>query len=186
VIVTARGPVTIRTGVEEDADAYRELRLEALQNHPEVYSSDYDHALSLPMAYWVERLRAGGTGDVAQMYFAAYGQELVGLCGIYRADGPRTRHSANVVSLYVRPPWRGLGIAAALVTACLDWARSHDVRIVKLGVITTNAPAIAVYERCGFRTYGTEPQAIFYDGVFYDEMLMARPVGQGGLAVRPT
>jgi RimJ/RimL family protein N-acetyltransferase len=176
VIATARGAVTIRAGAEEDAAAYRELRLEALQNHPEVYSSDYAHALSLPMAYWVERLRAGGTGDVAQMYFAQHEQELVGLCGIYRVDAPRTRHSASVVSLYVRPAWRGLGIAQALVTACLDWARSHDVRIVKLGVITTNAAAIAVYQRCGFRTYGTEPQAIFYDGVYYDEMLMARPV----------
>ena len=172
-----RGPVIIRAGLEEDAAAYRELRLEALQNHPEVYSSDYAHALSQPMASWAERLRTGGTGGVAQMYFAQHEQELVGLCGIYRVDGPRTRHSATVVSLYVRPPWRGLGLAQRLVGACLDWARSHDVRIVKLGVITTNAPAIAVYEGCGFRTYGTEPQAIFYDGVFYDEMLMARPVG---------
>jgi RimJ/RimL family protein N-acetyltransferase len=177
VISTPHGRVTIRAGTEEDATAYRELRLEALQNHPEVYSSDYAHAESQPMASWVERLRAGGTGDVAQMYFAQHEQELVGLCGIYRVDAPRTRHSASVVSLYVRPAWRGRGIAQGLVMVCLDWASSHDVRIVKLGVITTNAAAIRAYEQCGFRTYGTEPQAIYYDGTYYDEMLMARPVG---------
>jgi RimJ/RimL family protein N-acetyltransferase len=180
VIATARGRVTIRAGTEEDAAAYRELRLEALHSHPEVYSSDYDHAAGLPMSYWVERLRAGGTGDVAQMYFAQHKQKLVGLCGIYRADAPRTRHSATVVSLYVRPAWRGLGIAQALVTKCLGWARNHDVRIVKLAVITTNAPAIAVYERCGFRPYGTEPQALYYNGVYYDELLLARPVAETG------
>jgi RimJ/RimL family protein N-acetyltransferase len=176
VIATARGLVTIRAGTEEDAAAYRELRLEALHNHPEVYSSDYDHAAGLPMSYWIERLRAGGTGGVAQMYFAQHEQELVGLCGIYRVDVPRTRHSATVVSLYVRLAWRGLGIAQALVTKCLDWARSHEVHIVKLAVITTNAPAIAVYERCGFRPYGTEPQALNYNGVCYDELLMAQQV----------
>ena len=176
VISTVRGPVTIRPGVEEDAASYRELRLEALQNHPEVYSSDYAHALSQPMSFWVERLRAGGTGDVAQMYFARHEQELVGMCGIYRVDAPRTRHSATVVSLYLRPAWRGLGIAEGLIKTCLDWARSHDVCIVKLAVITTNAPAIRVYERCGFQAYGTEPQAIYYDGVYYDELLMARSI----------
>jgi RimJ/RimL family protein N-acetyltransferase len=174
MISTPRGPVSIRAGIEQDAAAYRELRLEALQNHPEVYSSDYAHALSRPAASWAESLRMGGTGDVARMYFAQHEHELVGLCGIYRADAPRTRHSAMVVSLYVRPAWRGLGIAQGLVRACLDWARSHDVRIVKLGVITTNAAAIRVYEQCGFRAYGTEPQAIYYNGVYYDELLMAR------------
>lgn len=176
VVPTARGPVLLRAGTEEDAGAYRELRLEALQNHPEVYSSDYDQALSRPMSFWVERLRAGGTGDVAQMFFAQHGQELAGMCGIYRVDAPRTRHSATVVSLYLRPAWRGMGIAHGLVMACLDWARSCDVRVVKLSVITTNAPAIRLYERCGFSPYGTEPQAIHYNGVYYDELLMARPM----------
>jgi RimJ/RimL family protein N-acetyltransferase len=176
VISTPRGPVTIRAGTEADAPAYRELRLEALRNHPEVYSSDHEHALTRPASSWAETLRAAGTGGAAFMYFAQHDQELIGLCGIYRVDAPRTRHSATVVSLYVRPAWRGLGIAQGLVTACRDWAGSHDVRIVKLGVITTNTAAIRVYQRCGFQTYGTEPQAIYYNGVYYDELLMARPV----------
>jgi RimJ/RimL family protein N-acetyltransferase len=40
-------------------------------------------------------------------------------------------------------------------------------------VITPNTPAIRCYARCGFEVYGVEPQAIFYDNVFYDELLMA-------------
>jgi len=178
VLSTPQGPVIVRPGVEADAVSYRELRLEALHNHPEVYSSDYEKALSQPMSYWQERLRNGGTGDVAQMYFARHEEELVGMCGIFRVDAPRTRHSATIVSLYVRPVWRGLDIADGLIAVCLDWARSHDIRIVKLAVITTNAPAIRVYERCGFQPYGSEPQAIYYNGIYYDELLMARPVVQ--------
>lgn len=174
IIATAHGPVTIRPGSEEDAAAYRELRLEALHDHPEVYSSDYAEAACRPESFWRERLRNGGTDGVALMYFAQQEGEYVGLCGIYRFDSPRTRHSATIVSLYVRPAWRGLGIARGLVTACLDWARAHGVRIVKLATITTNAPAIRVYERCGFQPYGIEPQAIYYNGTYYDELLMAR------------
>jgi len=174
VVATVRGPVLLRAGTEENAAAYRELRLEALRNHPEVYSSDYETALGRPMTFWVDRLRAGGTGNVAQMYFAQHGPDLVGMCGIYREDAPRTRHSATVVSLYLRPAWRGMGIASGLVTMCLDWAREHEVRIVKLAVITANAPAVRLYERCGFQTYGTEPQALYHNGTYYDELLMAR------------
>jgi RimJ/RimL family protein N-acetyltransferase len=48
--------------------------------------------------------------------------------------------------------------------------------VVKLGVITTNTPAIRCYARCGFTVYGIDPKVIYYDGVFYDELLMARPI----------
>ncbi len=156
--------------------AYRVLRLEALQNHPEVYSSDYETALSRPMSFWVERLHTGGMDSVAQMYFAQYASALVGMCGIYREDAPRTRHSAMLVSLYLQPAWRSMGIAQGLIAMCLDWAREHGVRIVKLAVITANTSAIRLYERCGFQPYGTEPQAIDYNGTCYDELLMARLV----------
>jgi RimJ/RimL family protein N-acetyltransferase len=43
-----------------------------------------------------------------------------------------------------------------------------------LAVVTTNAAAISCYARCGFKVYGTEPQALYYDSVMYDELLMAR------------
>jgi RimJ/RimL family protein N-acetyltransferase len=50
------------------------------------------------------------------------------------------------------------------------------MRLVKLAVVTTNASAIRCYIQCGFRVYGVEPQVIYYDGVYYDELLMSREV----------
>jgi len=76
--------------------------------------------------------------------------------------------------MYVQPDWRGFHIAEELVKACMDWARSQEAKIVKLGVTATNTAAIRCYARCGFQVYGIEPQALYYDGVFYDELLMAR------------
>ena len=168
--------ITIQRAREEEAAAYRDLRLEALRNHPEVFSSDYAANVTKPLSFWSERLRLAGTEGVATMYFAAHGDELIGMCGIFCGDSPKTRHSATIVSLYVRPAWRGRGLGGRLVMACLDWARAQEVKMVKLAVVTTNTPAIVCYARCGFRVYGIEPQALFHDGLFYDELLMIRTV----------
>ena len=175
-ITTPRGMVTIRLGREEDAPAYRELRLEALRNHPEAFSSDYETGLAKPMSYWTERLRFKNSGEGVMLYFAAHDELLIGMCGITHTDARKQKHSAYIVSMYVRPEWRGLRIAEELITTCLVWGRKQEIKIVKLGVAATNTPAIRCYARCGFQVFGTEPQAIYHDGVFYDELLMARMV----------
>lgn len=173
-ITTPHGTVVIRLAREEDAPAYRDLRLEALRNHPEVFSADYAASLAQPMTFWTERLRSNSAESAVMIYFAVHDKQLIGMSGITRANSPKLQHSATIVSMYVRPAWRGLRIAEGLVTACVDWARAQDVKIVKLAVVTTNTGAIRCYARCGFRVYGIEPQALYYDSVFYDEVLMAR------------
>ncbi len=175
-ITTLRGTVTIRSAREEDAPAYRDLRLEALRNHPEAFSSDYAAHLAKPMAFWTERLAFSSTDSAVMIYFAVHDQQLIGMCGITRTSSPKIKHSATIVGMYVRPDWRGLGIAEGLGTACVDWARTRDVKIVKLAVVTTNTRAIRCYARCGFQVYGIEPKALYYDSVFYDELLMARTI----------
>jgi RimJ/RimL family protein N-acetyltransferase len=173
-IATARGTVTIRPASEEDASAYRDLRLEALRDHPEAFSADYATTLAQPMSFWSERLRSSGTETAVANFLAVHDHQLIGMCAIARRNSPKTRHTADIVGMYVRPARRGVHIAEGLVTACIEWARAHDVKIVKLAVVATNTPAIRCYDRCGFHVYGVEPQALVYDNVSYDELLMAQ------------
>ena len=173
-ITTPHGAVTIRPGTVEDAPAYRDLRLEALRNHPEAFSSDCGTSLAKPMSYWTDRLKPNNPDDGVMLYFAVHDEQLIGMCGITHTDAPKQKHSAYIVSMYVRPEWRGLRIAEELINTCLEWGRAQGIKIVKLGVTTTNTPAIRCYTRCEFQVYGTEPQAICLDGAFYDELLMAR------------
>ena len=56
----------------------------------------------------------------------------------------------QLVSMYVRPCARGRGVGEALVAAVMGWARDQDAAEVHLWVTETNAPARALYERCGF------------------------------------
>lgn len=171
-ITTPRGLITIRPGQEADAPAYRELRLEALRNHPEAFSADYAANEGQPMTYWTERLRSLDSDGM--MYFAVSDNKLIGMCAIYRGNSPKIQHSATLVSVYVQPAWRGWRIADGLITSCVEWARRQGVGIVKLGVVTANTAAIRCYARCDFKVYGIEPQAIYHAGVMYDELLMAR------------
>ncbi len=51
-ITTPRGVIVIRQAQESDAQAYRELRLEELRNHPDAFSADYAINEARPETFW--------------------------------------------------------------------------------------------------------------------------------------
>jgi RimJ/RimL family protein N-acetyltransferase len=171
---TSRGEIVIRPSAEGETAAYRDLRLDALRDSPHAFGADYAENLAQPTADWEERVRGNIASDDQTLVVAAAEDRLVGMTGIRRGTSPKMRHGAFLWGVYVRPAWRGQGIAGALIEACVDWARSKGIVVVRLAVVTTNTAAIRCYMRCGFLGYGVEPKAIRYDGVYYDEILMAR------------
>lgn len=174
-ITSPKGPITIRPAAIEDAAAFRELRLQALRDHPVAFTADYDANQARPPEAWAERLsKQGQTGNI---YFAVHDEKLVGMTGIETGDSPKTRHSAIIWGVYTLPEYRGLGLVDALIDACVAWGREHGVIVLKLGVAANNPAALGAYLRCGFSVYGVEPQAVMYAGKLYDELLMARKVG---------
>jgi RimJ/RimL family protein N-acetyltransferase len=176
IIHTSNGDVLIRPTQTDDAAAYRQLRLESLRAHPEAFGADYETSAARPLAYWQDRMRQGAGGQHGVTYVAEARGRLVGMTALVRNELLKTRHSGSIFGVYVHPTWRGAGIADALIEACVAYAQQLGLRLVKLGVVTTNVSAIRLYQRCGFRVYGVEPEAIQHDGVYYDELLMARTV----------
>lgn len=161
----------IRQAAASDAGALRALRLEALQAAPEAFGSAYEMELVQPPEHWPNRLAQ----TTRNAYFVAeQAGALVGMCGVYREEGVKLRHTAHVVSVYVQPSARGQRYSGQLVNAALGWARAQPgVVQAQLAVVTSNAPAINTYMRCGFRVYGVAPKQLFVNGVFHDELLMA-------------
>ena len=166
-----RGKIVIREANIADASNFRELRLEALQNSPVAFSADYQKNLNHPAKYWEDLLSPHP--DESTMFLGENEGKLIAMTGVMRGSSPKTRHSAWVWGVYVTPQWRGLHIAEEIIHSCIDWAKAREVALVKLGVAAVNQPAIRCYERCGFQVYGTEPRAVFVDGQYYDEHLMA-------------
>lgn len=150
--------------------AFRHIRLEALENHPEAFAAEYVRELE---SDWEARLQRNLGGNAA-LFLAFAGETVAGMAGIFLGDSAKVRHSATIWGVYVSPAFRQMGIASRLLQACLDWGTANGVEIVKLAVVSTNEGARQTYERMGFRAYGTEPKALWVEGRFYDEVWMAR------------
>jgi RimJ/RimL family protein N-acetyltransferase len=171
-IQSARGSITIRLATVSDMQAFIAMRLKALKDHPEAFGSDYEDALTRPEEFWQQRLTET---DHNAIYVAVSPEaELIAMTGISRYEGKKIQHNANIVSVYVDPAWRGLRLTEHLIAACVAWARQHDIRILRLSVAVTNTAAIRAYARSGFVVYGIEQEVIFTDGIYYDELMMAR------------
>jgi RimJ/RimL family protein N-acetyltransferase len=159
---------SIRPLTPEDAEAYRELRLESLRQHPEAFASTYESAAQRPDSAWrttLEQLTFFGA-------FAGDGRP-VGLVAFDQSDGDKDKHRGWLLQMYVRPEMRGTGCAQALVETLLEQARGKVLQ-VHLGVWSENQPAIRLYEKTGFVTYATDPRAFYVNGRFIDDHLMVR------------
>jgi RimJ/RimL family protein N-acetyltransferase len=110
--------------------------------------------------------------DESTLFLAEHDSKLIGMTGVVRGSSPKTRHVAWIWGVYVSPQFRGLHVAEEMIHCAFEWARAREIVLAKLGVAAVNRSAIRCYERCGFKTYGTEPRAILYEGRYYDEHLM--------------
>lgn len=177
-MIPAVDDILIRPFRASDLRAYIPLRLEALRDHPAAFGSSYEDCRDLTDDAWLARLRNFNDGTHARLFTADPGTgELAALLGVYREPGSKVRHAATLVSVYVRPAYRGRRLVDRLLDPAIAWCREREVTILRLSVTTTNAPAIRCYTRLGFQTTGTLPQYIRTpDGAYHDEYLMSRPV----------
>lgn len=173
-IDTRRGPVAIRSAFTSDLPAYRQIRLEALRDHPSSFTSDYAACLAWPESRWAERLGLPGSEDQKVTFFAEASGELAAMGGVIRGDSPKTAHTGTVVGIYVRPAWRGLNLGVAIVQACEAWATSRGISILKLAVMSANAFALRIYVHAGYRVYGVDQRSVCINGINYDEILMSK------------
>ncbi len=163
----------VRQATVEDAAALRALRLEALQNRPSAFASDYEEESKFPLSHTEEQLR---DQTMNTTFMAVVDSTLVGMTGVAQYRHTKEKHNGIIWGVYVQPAWRGKNISGQMIEACIKWAKNRSIKFVKLGVSATNVSALNSYIRMGFKVYGVEPQIIYYDGVYYDELLMIREI----------
>ena len=141
--------VLVRETVTADWQAWRDIRLQALCDAPDAFSSVYADQVRLGEDHWRQRVSGGGL-------FLAYvpavsasevsASEPAGMAGGYQ-EVPGV---VELISMFVRSQARGRGVGEALIDAVIGWGRARDATSVHLWVTETNKNARLLYERCGF------------------------------------
>ncbi|MBT2625719.1 GNAT family N-acetyltransferase [Bacillus sp. ISL-32] len=150
-----------------DAESYRDIRLEALQNSPEAFASSYEEEKDQSIDYFRNKFQLEDSIAIG----AFERGELVGIVTLLRESLYKLRHRANIVSMYVSSKNRGQGIGTVLMVEALKKAKEIEgLEQVYLTVVSTNEHAKKVYSSLGFEVIGTEIRALkLDDNQYYDE-----------------
>jgi RimJ/RimL family protein N-acetyltransferase len=156
----------IRRLEEKDAEAYAKLRRESLLAEPLAFASSPEDDI----ARSGETMRELLLNRNGSLLLGAFKPELVGALGLYRDRHAKAAHKVHIWGMYVTGRSRRQGIAAALLEAVLDHARSMSgVSSVHLCVSSAAPAAKRLYERAGFQVWGAEPDALRVGGVSASE-----------------
>jgi ribosomal protein S18 acetylase RimI-like enzyme len=100
-------------------------------------------------------------GGHAAILVEERGAEIRGYALLFFRRGSRV---GRLYSFAVAPEHRGQGLAKALLAAAERAARAHGASVMRLEVRADNAEARALYERRGYRLFGSRP-AYYEDGM---------------------
>ena len=114
-----------------------------------------------------------GSADNAQ-YFAKVGGEIIGTASLNRRSNRMSHRGVFGISL--KKAWWGCGAAPALMDAILAFARENGFEQLNLEVRSSNARAIHLYEKYGFRKLCTFPGFFKVNGQYIDFDLMILPL----------
>jgi ribosomal protein S18 acetylase RimI-like enzyme len=150
--------ITVRRVRAEEWERLRAIRLRALADAPMAFGSTLADEQTRPDEFWRGRA-AGGAADNDRATFVAERDGAwvsIGTCVL--EEGGVGERPAWIFGMWVEPAVRRQGTAQALLRVLAGWARERGADVLNLHVTATNAPAIALYERLGFRATGaTEP-----------------------------
>ena len=123
---------------------FRELRLRALREAPDAFSSEPEREEAFAPEVWEERGRS--------VFVAERDGEWLGMVGTFvERDLPAI---ANVWGAWVDPRARGQGAGRRLVEAAVESVRADGLRRIELTVSDRAPAAAALYARLGFRRTG--------------------------------
>ena len=147
--------MTVRRIRRDEGPSLRAFRLRALADAPTAFGSTLAHEAAFTDDVWRERAAGGASGDDRVTFVAEHDGRWLGIATGLASDpdvpdDPRP----ELVGMFVDREARGRGVGTALVNAVIDWARARRAGGLCLWATATNAPAVALYERCGFKSTG--------------------------------
>lgn len=98
---------------------------------------------------------------------------VVGWCTIVPLGRPVQSHVGGV-AMGLRPEWRDRGWGTRLMQAALEAGDRFGLTRIELTVYANNPRAQALYHKLGFAEEGVKRNSVRLDGIYFDEIMMAR------------
>ena len=92
---------------------------------------------------------------------------VVSVASVQGFGRPRIAHRGNVALSVGKAHW-GQGIGTQMMQALLDFSRGAGLKVLELEVRSDNAAAIRLYEKMGFRKFGTYRKFFCISGQYFD------------------
>ena len=154
----------IRRLAPDDAAQFRALRLRALREHPQAFTSSFEEEDVKPLSAAQARLGEGPAVKFWGAFSASGTTTLVGSVGLQREPRRKGQHKADVIGMFVAPECARQGVGRQLLQTLIDDARGSAIESLVLTVTDGNQEARSLYHRAGFVRFGLEPAAIKVDG----------------------
>ena len=167
--------VQVRRAHPDEWATVRRVRLAALADAPDAFASSLSRELGRGEPQWRSRI---GAWPWFLAWRSGVPDGLVAAVPDQPASGPARagRRGWHLVSMWVSPQARGMGVGDLLVGAVMDHAELAGAPRVTLWVALGNARARAFYQRMGFIPTGRR-QVYPRDGATaLEEEELARPV----------
>ena len=159
----------------EDSDAEMLLEYLKVTSAETPYMAREPEEVRTSVEEEVEFIRKNRENPRALHLLAFVDGKFAGSCSFApTSERIRLHHRCNMgISLY-RESW-GQGVGTALLGEITAGAKAAGFEQMELDVVSTNAPAIALYKKMGFETTGTIPHAFKYrDGSYADFLFMVK------------
>lgn len=164
--------IIIRSALPEDARSLIEHRVITsgetyfLGRYPEEVTTDIN---------FISKFIADMKSSPDEFMITAFdGDRVIGDSAVTRLkDRIKYRHRAYF-GISIQKEFCGMGLGTAMLKTAIENA-AIGFEQLELGVFSNNTAAVHLYEKCGFKSFGTQPRAFkLKDGRYCDEIIMVK------------
>lgn len=169
--------MTIRFLNNDDVMNYTALRKYSLKESPFAFSDSYEDQERKTMPQYQSEIEKWGN-PLEAFTIGAFNEanELIGFVKFKRDQRTKARHRASLHSLYVKPEYRGQGLAKMLISELIN-AIEHipGIEQLQLSSIISHISLIEFYERLGFQKLGGPLEKdLIINGKYVDAWYMVK------------
>ena len=167
--------IQVRKLTAADADAFKNLRIEAARNSPAALPMGPEELNQQPITEFARQI----SGPLQITFGAFVAGKLISIAGLRQEGMSKRRHRATIWGVYTQENYRGQGIARQLMDILMSEAKANlEITMLNLNVHSLNATAKALYASLGFTCYGTQHNALQVNGEYIHEDQMELNLGK--------